>query len=98
MAGNQIKLQLQVVRAKVLSLIKQNEQQAHEILHLQNQIENAKNIILSQKKEIETLQTQNKIVKLAETLSLNPEEIRALKKELKTYIRQIDDSIRLLSE
>jgi hypothetical protein len=57
-----------------------------------------KSEIQQQKNTIETLQTQNKIVKLAEILPSTDEDKQELKKQLNVYIKQIDECIRLLSE
>jgi hypothetical protein len=88
----------QEIKLKVLRLIAQKEQLLEQIQLLLQENNVLKSEIQQQKNTIETLQTQNKIVKLAEILPSTDEDKQELKKQLNVYIKQIDECIRLLSE
>lgn len=88
----------QEIKLKVLRLIAQKEQLLGQIQLLIQENNALKSEIQQQKNTIETLQTQNKIVKLAEILPSTDEDKHELKKQLNVYIKQIDECIRLLSE
>lgn len=88
----------QEIKLKVLRLIAQKEQLLGQIQLLIQENNVLKSEIQQQKNTIETLQTQNKIVKLAEILPSTDEDKQELKKQLNVYIKQIDECIRLLSE
>ncbi|MBP9690396.1 MAG: hypothetical protein KBE91_12335 [Bacteroidia bacterium] len=88
----------QEIKLKVLRLLEQKQQLLLQINLLMEENNSLKSEIQLQKNTIETLQTQNKIVKLAEILPSTDEDKQALKKQLNVYIKQIDDCIRLLSE
>jgi hypothetical protein len=88
----------QEIKLKVLSLLAQKEQLLKQIQLLTEENNLLKSEIQQQKNTIETLQTQNKIVKLAEILPLTGDDRQELKKQLNVYIKQIDECIRLLSE
>ncbi len=88
----------QEIKLKVLRLIAQKEQLLEQIQLLIQENNALKSEIQQQKNTIETLQTQNKIVKLAEILPSTDEDKHELKKQLNVYIKQIDECIRLLSE
>ena len=88
----------QEIKLKVLRLIAQKEQLLEQIQLLIQENNVLKSEIQQQKNTIQTLQTQNKIVKLAEILPSTDEDKQELKKQLNVYIKQIDECIRLLSE
>ena len=88
----------QEIKLKVLRLIAQKEQLLKQIQLLTADNNLLKSEIQQQKNTIQTLQTQNKIVKLAETLPSTSNDRQELKKQLNVYIKQIDECIRLLSE
>lgn len=88
----------QEVKLKVLRLLAQKEQLSEQIQLLIEERILLKSEIQQQKNTIETLQTQNKIIKLAEILPLTGDDRQELKKQLNVYIKQIDECIRLLSE
>ncbi len=88
----------QEIKLKVLRLIAQKEQLLEQIQLLIQENNALKSEIQQQKNTIETLQTQNKIVKLAEILPSTDDDKQELKKQLNVYIKQIDECIRLLSE
>jgi hypothetical protein len=88
----------QEIKLKVLHLLTQNEQLLKQIELLNEENNLLKSEIQQQKNTIETLQTQNKIVKLAEILPSTGDDRQELKKQLHVYIKQIDECIRLLSE
>ena len=88
----------QEIKLKVLRLIAQKEQLLAQIELLIQENNALKSEIQLQKNTIETLQTQNKIVKLAEILPSTGVDRLELKKQLHVYIKQIDECIRLLSE
>lgn len=88
----------QEIKLKVLRLIAQKEQLLEQIQLLIQENNTLKSEIQQQKNTIETLQTQNKIVKLAEILPSTDDDKQELKKQLNVYIKQIDECIRLLSE
>lgn len=88
----------QEIKLKVLKLIEQKEQLLLQIQLLIQENNTLKSEIQQQKNTIQTLQTQNKIVKLAEILPSTDDDKQELKKQLNVYIKQIDECIRLLSE
>jgi predicted nucleic acid-binding Zn-ribbon protein len=88
----------QEIKLKVLKLMEQKEQLLLQIQLLIQENNTLKSEIQQQKNTIETLQTQNKIVKLAEILPSTDDDKQELKKQLNVYIKQIDECIRLLSE
>lgn len=90
--------QLELIRIKVCALLEEKHL-------LEQQLENANKIIVdlekkveANKKEFEAVQKSNKMIKLAGVISLSDTERKELKKELRQYIQQIDDCIRMLSE
>ena len=88
----------QEIKLKVLHLLAQKEQLLKQIQLLKDENNLLNSEIQQQKNTIETLQTQNKIVKLAEILPSTGDDRQELKKQLHVYIKQIDECIRLLSE
>ena len=88
----------QEIKLKVLHLLAQKEQLLKQIQLLKDENNLLNSEIQQQKNTIETLQTQNKIVKLAEILLSTGVDRQELKKQLNVYIKQIDECIRLLSE
>ena len=88
----------QEIKLKVLKLIEQKEHLLQQIQLLIKENNTLKSEIQQQKNTIQTLQTQNKIVKLAEILPSTDDDRLELKKQLNVYIKQIDECIRLLSE
>ncbi|MFN3445223.1 MAG: hypothetical protein ACK44D_05730 [Bacteroidia bacterium] len=88
----------QEIKLKVLKLMEQKEQLLQQIQLLIQENNTLKSEIQQQKNTIETLQTQNKIIKLAEILPSTDDDKQELKKQLNVYIKQIDECIRLLSE
>jgi|LauGreDrversion4_2_1035121.scaffolds.fasta_scaffold25876_3 hypothetical protein len=94
----QSKLVTQEIKLKVVKLLTQNEQLLTQLEQAKAATDLLKSEIQLQKNTIETLQTQNKIVKLAEILPSTQDDRQELKKHLNAYIKQIDDCIRLLSE
>lgn len=88
----------QEIKLKVLKLMEQKEQLLQQIQLLIQENNTLKSEIQQQKNTIQTLQTQNKIVKLAEILPSTDDDKQELKKQLNVYIKQIDECIRLLSE
>lgn len=88
----------QEIKLKVLHLLAQKEQLLKQIQLLKEENNLLNSEIQQQKNTIETLQTQNKIVKLAEILPSTGADRQELKKQLHVYIKQIDECIRLLSE
>lgn len=89
---------VQEIKLKVVRLLQQNEALTKEISALRSEQHALKSEIQQQKNTIETLQTQNKIVKLAEILPSKQGEQKELKLMLNSYIKQLDECIRLLSE
>jgi hypothetical protein len=88
----------QEIKLKVLKLMEQKEQLLQQVELLIQENNTLKSEIQQQKNTIQTLQTQNKIVKLAEILPSTDDDRLELKKQLNVYIKQIDECIRLLSE
>lgn len=88
----------QEIKLKVVKLLAQNQQLLKQLEEAKAAANLLKSEIQLQKNTIETLQTQNKIVKLAEILPSTQDDRQELKKQLSAYIKQIDDCIRLLSE
>lgn len=88
----------QEIKLKVIKLMEQKEQLLQQIQLLIQENNTLKSEIQQQKNTIQTLQTQNKIVKLAEILPSTDDDKQELKKQLNVYIKQIDECIRLLSE
>ncbi|MES2690657.1 MAG: hypothetical protein V4658_09660 [Bacteroidota bacterium] len=88
----------QEIKLKLVRLIANNEALLKQVQALGMQNEALKSEVQQQKNTIQTLQTQNKMVKLAEMLPQDAVEKQELKKLITANIRQIDDCIRLLSE
>ena len=88
----------QEIKLKLLRLMEQKQQFLLQIELLTEENNSLKSEIQQQKNKIETLQTQNKIVKLAEILPSTNGDKQELKTQLNVYIKKIDDCIRLLSE
>ena len=88
----------QEIKLRLLRLLEQKQQLLLQVNLLTEENNSLKSEIQEQKIKIETLQTQNKIVKLAEILPSTNDDKQELKKQLNVYIKQIDDCIRLLSE
>ena len=88
----------QEIKLKLLRLMVQKQQFLLQIELLTEENNSLKSEIQQQKNKIETLQTQNKIVKLAEILPSTNGDKQELKTQLNVYIKKIDDCIRLLSE
>lgn len=86
------------IKLKVIKLLAQKAELLQRVEALSRDNEALKTEIQQQKNTIETLQTQNKIVKIAEMQPSDSGERQELKKMLNTYIRHIDDCIRLLSD
>lgn len=86
------------ITIKVKRLLEEKNGLLDEVEALKIAQQSLKSEIQLQKNTIETLQTQNKIVKLAEILPSTQDDRQELKKQLSAYIKQIDDCIRLLSE
>ncbi len=89
---------VQEITIKVKRLLEEKNGLLDEVEALKIAQQSLKSEIQLQKNTIETLQTQNKIVKLAEILPSTQDDRQELKKQLSAYIKQIDDCIRLLSE
>lgn len=89
---------LSSLKSSISGLKVQNIDLQQEILTLNANNQLLKNQLAQQKNTIETLQTQNKITKLAEILPQDENERRELKQQLQAYISHIDECIRLLSE
>ena len=86
------------ITIKVKRLLEEKKALLDEVKALKSLQQSLNSEIQLQKNTIETLQTQNKIVKLAEILPSTQDDRQELKKQLSAYIKQIDDCIRLLSE
>lgn len=93
-----IALTLQQIKAQTALLIKDKQLLINELSSIQEANQALKATVVMQKNTIETLQTQNKIVKLAEILPPDDEYRQELKQQLNAYIKHIDECIRLLSE
>lgn len=88
----------QEIKLKLVRLLASNEALLNRVRALEQDNDALKSEIQQQKNTIQTLQTQNKMVKLAEMLPQDAIEKQELKKMIAANIRQIDDCIRLLSE
>lgn len=86
------------LKSSISGLNAQNLDLQQQIASLNANNQLLKNQLAQQKNTIETLQTQNKITKLAEILPQDENERRELKQQLQAYINHIDECIRLLSE
>ena len=86
------------IKLKLVRLLASNEALLNRVHALEKDNAALKSEVQQQKNTIQTLQTQNKMVKLAEMLPQDAVEKQELKKLITANIRQIDDCIRLLSE
>lgn len=93
-----IRLTLQQIKVQTAQLINDKQLLINKLAALQEANQALQLNLAQQKNTIETLQTQNKIVKLAEILPQDDEYKQALKQQLNAYIKHIDECIRLLSE
>lgn len=88
----------QEIKLKLMRLLANNEALLKQVQQLEGQNEALKSEVQQQKNTIQTLQTQNKMVKLAEMLPQDAVSKQELRKLIAANIRQLDDCIRLLSE
>ena len=89
---------LEHIRLKVLKL-----KQMHEELQLQNeqlaaQVERLQSELAIQKNRTDAAEESNKMLKLAQPITLSSTEIQEKKKILDEFISDIDQCIRLLSD
>lgn len=89
---------LEYIRLKVLKL-----KQMHEELELQNerlavQVEQLQSELAIQKNRADAVEESNKMLKLAQPITLSSTEIQEKKKILDEFISDIDQCIRLLSD
>ncbi len=92
------KLKTDEIKLKVTRLLDlyKSLKTEYDTLHKEN--EEHKSIIKNQKNTILSLEERNKIIKLAESLGDSKEDNRELKKKVNSYLREIDECIRLLSD
>jgi len=87
--------------AKVRELKSQNEAYAHQLNTLQTKHRTAEQELTQYKEQIEALQNNIKIIKLAQNIGGQHEsdstDVTELKRKVNDYIKQIDNCIELLN-
>lgn len=93
-----VQYKIEEIRLKVLKLREfyEQEKKRNAILKAENQ--NLQNEVQDQKRIIASLEDQNKILKIAGSVSLSGTDAKTLKKSIDQYIKEIDNCIRLLSD
>ncbi|TAE83241.1 MAG: hypothetical protein EAY81_08635 [Bacteroidetes bacterium] len=91
-------LTIRQIKAQTSQLINDKQLLINKLQELDESNKNLKQTVALQKNTLETLQTQNKIIKLAEILPQDDAYRQELKQQINTYIKHIDECIRLLSE
>lgn len=93
-----LEIKAEELKHKISKLIKQYSEINDEISKLKTENEALNKIISTQKNTIKSLEEQNKIIKLAESLKNSKSDTHELKKKVNEYLHEIDECIRLLSD
>lgn len=89
---------LQHIRFKVEELVALNQQLKLENFKLKSELEDLKLSLMKREEKISELEEQNKIVKIAEAISKDSNDSRAVKLRINEFIREIDRCIATLSD
>jgi len=87
-----------LIKLKVQALLQQQEALKRELLLVQTEANNLREIVSEQTKRIEILEDKNKISKLADGIQLNGKKQTELKHYLNSHIHQIDECLKLLNQ
>ena len=86
-----------LIKLKVQALLQQQEALKRELLLVQTEANNLREIVSEQTKRIEILEDKNKISKLADGIQLGKRDVTDLKLAINQYIRDIDECLKLLN-
>ncbi|MCG9881557.1 MAG: CLPTM1 family protein [Bacteroidia bacterium] len=88
---------ISLIKLKIQTLLKQQESLKMQLLEAEKEIDSLKEIISDQTKRIEILEDKNKISKLADGIQLGKRDNKELKLAINSYIREIDECLKLLN-
>jgi hypothetical protein len=77
--------------------LQQQEALKRELLLVQTEANNLREIVSEQTKRIEILEDKNKISKLADGIQLGKRDVTELKLAINGYLREIDECLKLLN-
>jgi hypothetical protein len=86
-----------LIKLKVQALLQQQEVLKRELLLVQTEANNLREIVSEQTKRIEILEDKNKISKLADGIQLGKRDVTELKLAINGYLREIDECLKLLN-
>ena len=86
-----------LIKLKVQALLQQQEALKRELLLVQTEANNLREIVSEQTKRIEILEDKNKISKLADGIQLGKRDVTELKLDINSYLREIDECLKLLN-
>jgi hypothetical protein len=86
-----------LIKLKVQALLQQQEALKRELLLVQTEANNLREIVSEQTKRIEILEDKNKISKLADGIQLGKRDVTELKLAINSYLREIDECLKLLN-
>jgi hypothetical protein len=86
-----------LIKLKVQALLQQQEALKRELLLVQTEANNLREIVSEQTKRIEILEDKNKISKLADGIQLGKRDVTELKLAINGYLREIDECLKLLN-
>ena len=95
---SEVQYKLDEIKLKVVKLLAELKSKKVREKELEKYTVELKNVIENQKDTILRLEERNKIVKLADSLTNSKSDVHELKKKVNTYIHEIDQCIRLLSD
>lgn len=86
-----------LIKLKVQALLQQQEALKRELLLVQTEANNLREIVSEQTKRIEILEDKNKISKLADGIQLGKQDKLEMKQAINQYVREIDECLKLLN-
>ena len=93
-----VKEKLQLIKTSVARLLKEKEKAEAEVQRLEAKLAEFGKLLDNQKTIIKNLEDQNKIIKLAETINVDPSVRNELKLKINEMIREIDRCLAKLNE
>ena len=89
---------IQNIRNKTEKLVANNQSLRNDILKLNNRVNELEKLLILQRETIKDLEEKNKMLKIANSLSSDSEDKKALKLKINEFIREIDRSMSLLND
>ena len=89
---------IQNIRNKTEKLLANNQSLRNDILKLNNRVNELEKLLILQRETIKDLEEKNKMLKIANSLSSDSEDKKALKLKINEFIREIDRSMSLLND